>query len=38
MKLDAFLDKAGGWIRVQEERIWMMMFQITGDIGAAIMC
>ena len=25
-KMDAFLDKAGGWIRVQEEHIWMMMF------------
>ena len=24
-KLDAFLDRAGGWIRVQEERIWTMM-------------
>ena len=24
-KLDAFLDRAGGWIRVQEECIWMMM-------------
>ena len=22
MKLDAFLDKVGGWIRVQEECIW----------------
>ena len=31
-KLDTFLNKAGGWIRVQEERIWMMKFQITGDI------
>ena len=35
-KLDAFLDKAGGWIRAQEERIWMTMFQITGDIGAPL--
>ena len=25
-KLDAFLDKAESWIRVQEERIWMTMF------------
>ena len=24
-KLDAFLDRTGGWIRVQEEHIWMMM-------------
>ena len=35
-KLDAFLDKAGGWIRAQEEHIWMMMFQITGDTGAPL--
>ena len=35
-KLDAFLDKTGGWIRVQEECIWMMMFQITGDTGAPL--
>ena len=35
-KLNAFLDKAGGWIRVQEECIWTMMFQITGDIGAPL--
>ena len=34
--MDAFLDKAGGWIRVQEEHIWMMMFQITGDIGVPL--
>ena len=35
-KLNTFLDKAGGWIREQEERIWTMMFQITGDIGAPL--
>ena len=35
-KLDVFLDKAGGWIRAQEERIWMMMFQITGDTGTPL--
>ena len=35
-KLDAFLDKAGGWIRVQEEHIWMMMFQIMGHIGVPL--
>ena len=35
-KLNAFLDKAGGWIREQEERIWTTMFQITGDIGAPL--
>ena len=31
-----FLDKAGGQIREQEERIWTTMFQITGDIGAPL--
>ena len=36
VKLDAFLDKAGGWIRVQEECIWTTMFQITGDIGVPL--
>ena len=35
-KLNMFLDKAGGWIREQEECIWTMMFQITGDIGAPL--
>ena len=35
-KLDAFLDKTGGWIRVQEEHIWTTMFQITGDTGAPL--
>ena len=35
-KLDTFLDKAGGWIRVQEECIWTTMFQITGDIGSPL--
>ena len=35
-KLKAFLDKTGGWIREQEERIWTTMFQITGDIGAPL--
>ena len=36
VKLDVFLDKARGWIRVQEECIWMMMFQIIGDTGAPL--
>ena len=36
VKLDVLLDKAGGWIRAQEESIWMTMFQITGDIGATL--
>ena len=35
-KLNVFLDKVGGWIREQEEHIWTMMFQITGDIGAPL--
>ena len=35
-KLNAFLDKAGGWIREQEECIWTMMFQITGDVAVPL--
>ena len=35
-KLNAFLDKAGGWIREQEERIWNMIFQIVGDTGVPL--
>ena len=35
-KLNDFLNKTGGWIREQEEHIWTMMFQITGDIGAPL--
>ena len=35
-KLDAFLDRAGDWIRVQEECIWMTMHQITEDTGALL--
>ena len=35
-KLDAFLDKAGGWIRVQEECIWMTMRLITEDVRAPL--
>ena len=35
-KLDAFLDKAGGWIRVQEEHIWTTMRRITEDVGAPL--
>ena len=35
-KLDAFLNKTGGWIREQEERIWMKMFEITGEAGAPL--
>ena len=35
-KLDVFVTKVGSWTRVQEERIWTTMFQITGDIGAPL--
>ena len=35
-KLNAFLDKAGGWIHQQEERIWTMIFQIAGDTGVPL--
>ena len=35
-KLDAFLDRAGGWIRAQEEQIWTMMLGITEDIGVPL--
>ena len=35
-KLDAFLNKTGGWIREQEERIWTKMFEITGEAGAPL--
>ena len=30
-KLEKFLNKTGGWIREQEERIWTKMFEIIGD-------
>ena len=35
-KLNAFLDKAGGWISEQEERIWTTIFQIAGDTGVPL--
>ena len=35
-KLNEFLDKMGGWIREQEERIWTMIFQIAGETGAPL--
>ena len=35
-KLDKFLNKTGGWIREQEERIWMKMFEISGDAGTPL--
>ena len=35
-KLDAFLDRTGGWIRALEERIWMMMARITKDLRAPL--
>ena len=37
-KLNTFLDKAGGWIREQEEQIWTMMFQNNRGHWSAIMC
>ena len=35
-KLNAFLDKVGGWIREQEERVWTTVFQIVEDTGAPV--
>ena len=35
-KLDALLDRAGGWIRAQKECIWTMMVQITEDTGVPL--
>ena len=35
-KLNAFLDKVGGWIREQEEHIWTTVFQIVEDTGAPL--
>ena len=35
-KLDGILDRTGGWIRVQEERIWTTMVRITEDLGAPL--
>ena len=35
-KLNTFLDTEGGWIRAQEECIWMTMFQITEETGAPL--
>ena len=35
-KLNAFLDKAGSWIREQEECIWTTVFQIVEDTGAPL--
>ena len=35
-KLDVFLNKTGGWIREQEERIWRKMFEISGEVGAPL--
>ena len=33
-KLNAFLDKVGGWIREQEERVWTTIYRIVEDTGA----
>ena len=35
-KLNMFLDKMGGWIREEEERIWTTVFQIAGDTRAPL--
>ena len=35
-KLEKFLNKTGGWIREQEERIWTKMFEITGEAGTPL--
>ena len=35
-KLNAFLDKVGGWIREQEEHVWTTVFQIVEDTGAPV--
>ena len=35
-KMNAFLDRTGGWIWEQEERIWTAVFQIAGDTGAPL--
>ena len=35
-KLNAFLDKVGGWIREQEERVWTTVFRIVEDTGAPV--
>ena len=35
-KLEKILNKTGGWIREQEECIWMKMFEITGEAGTPL--
>ena len=35
-KLNAFLNKVGGWICEQEECIWTTVFQIVEDTGAPV--
>ena len=35
-KLNTFLNKVGGWIREQEERVWTTIFQIVEDTGAPV--
>ena len=35
-KLNAFLDRVGGWIREQEERVWTKVFQIVEDTGTPV--
>ena len=36
IKLNAFLDKVGGWSREHKERIWTTFFQIVEDTGAQL--
>ena len=35
-KLEKFLNKTRGWIREQEERIWMKMFELMGEAGTPL--
>ena len=37
-KLNTFLDKVGGWIREQEERVWTTVFQIVGGHWNTSLC
>ena len=38
VKMDAFLNKAGGWIRAQKECIWMTLASNYRGPQSAIMC
>ena len=37
-KLNAFLNKVGGWIREQEEHIWTTVFQIVEGHWGTSLC